>query len=96
MEDQVPNVRNDWAWVAAAPLGWPVVPEVKMRSDRSSGRTAAARAAIVAGSTPSPAARKASSPMRGTGPPPAATSPSSRRSRMRARSPVSWPSSRAG
>ena len=66
MDDQVPNVRSDCAWVAAAPLGWPVVPEVKMRSERSSGCTAAARAALVAGSTASPAARNASSPVNGT------------------------------
>ena len=45
MEDQVPNVRSDCACVAAAPLGWPVVPDVKIRSERSSGSTAAARAA---------------------------------------------------
>ena len=51
MDDQVPNVRNDCACVAAAPLGRPVVPEVKMRSETSSGSTAAARAAVTPAST---------------------------------------------
>ena len=37
MDDHVPNVRSVCAWVAAAPLGWPVVPEVKMRSETSPG-----------------------------------------------------------
>ena len=59
----MPNVRSDCACVAAAPLGWPVVPEVKMRSETSSGCTAAARAADTAGSTSSPACKKASRPV---------------------------------
>ena len=37
IDDHVPNVRSDCAWVAAAPLGCPVVPDVKMRSETSSG-----------------------------------------------------------
>ena len=58
MEDQVPNVRSDWAWVAAAPLGCPVVPEVKMRSDTSSGRDRRRpRRGVAPASTRSPAAR---------------------------------------
>src|SRR6516164_6499788 len=57
MDDHVPNVLSDCAWVVAAPLGWPVVPEVKIRSETSSGWTACARAAVTAGSVPSPARR---------------------------------------
>ena len=39
MDDHVPKVRSVCACVVAAPLGWPVVPEVKMRSETSSGCT---------------------------------------------------------
>ena len=96
MEDQVPKVRNDWAWVAAAPLGWPVVPEVKMRSDRSSGRTAAARAAVVGRVDTLARSQEGVQPGQRHPAAPCRWPPSSRRRRMRARSPVSWPSSRAG
>ena len=99
MEDQVPNVRSDCAWVAAAPLGWPVVPEVKMRSETSSGCTAAARAAddrridVLAGLQ-----EVVQAVHRHRGPVAAepAASRSSRRRTTRARSPVSWPASMAG
>ena len=63
MEAHVPNVRKDCACVVAAPFGWPVVPEVKIRSDTSSGCTASARAAVSDGSTEAPAARNSSSPV---------------------------------
>ena len=66
MDDQVPNVRRDWAWVVAAPLGYPVVPEVKIRSETSSGWTSAALAAVVEGMTDCPAARNSRSPTTGT------------------------------
>ena len=39
----VPKVRSDWAWVVTAPLGRPVVPEVKMKSERSAGGPTQAR-----------------------------------------------------
>ena len=97
MEDQVPNVRSDWAWVVAAPLGCPVVPDVKMRSDTSSGPTAAARAAVSEALTRSPAARSSCRPRIVTpAGPPAAASPSSRRTTMRPSAPVSCPASMAG
>ena len=38
------NVRSVCAWVVIAPFGFPVVPDVKMMSDTSSGPTASARA----------------------------------------------------
>ena len=97
MDDHVPNVRSVCACVATAPLGWPVVPEVKMMSETSPGWTPAARAAVTSGSTPSPAARKSSSPT--TGIPagsPVAFPPSSRSKTMRPSLPVSSPASIAG
>ena len=100
MDDQVPNVRSDWAWVVAAPLGWPVVPEVKMRSETSSGCTAAGPCrGRRRRSTCSPAARKlVQAEDRGTaaGPPRRRPSPSSRSTTMRPSAPVSSPASMAG
>ena len=96
----MPNVRSDCACVAAAPLGWPVVPDVKMRSERSSGRTAAARAAETGGIDALARLQEVVQAchgqvpgVSGDGPSPP---PSSRRRTTRVRSPVSSPASMAG
>ena len=52
-----PCARSDWAWVRRTPLGWPVVPDVNMRSDTVSPRTAPIAASASAAGTASPAAR---------------------------------------
>ena len=47
-----------WRWALITPLGRPVVPEVNIRSEVSSGLTAAARTRASASVTPAPEARK--------------------------------------
>ena len=57
---QVAKVRRVWPWVVMAPLGWPVVPEVKTRSERSPAVIEAVRPAATSAEQVPPSCRKTS------------------------------------
>ena len=57
----MPKVRSVWPWVVMAPFGRPVVPEVKMMSERSPGPTA--RQAAITSCGVGPAAHQGPLPL---------------------------------
>ena len=53
-------MRRVWPWVVMAPLGWPVVPEVNTRSERSPEVIEAVRPAATSAEQAPPSCRKTS------------------------------------